>query len=172
MSIMEEKIIILTGEPGSGKTTAIINWINKSNIRAHGVLMPDFNGKRHFYNPYMDVAVPVEAENKAKGPDPDTIYRVGSQTFSKQAYRVASSWLKMKPPLNTDYYIIDGVGPLEMANEGLEPELSPVIESALKGAFTHVLILVIAKPLLSKLKRKYGLSNVKVIEQEGLAEFD
>lgn len=170
MSIMEEKIIILTGDPGSGKTTAIINWINKSNVRAHGVLMPEFKGKRHFYNPYMDVTVPAEAEKKIK--DTDKIYRVGSLTFTKQAYRVASSWLKMKPPLNTDFYIIDSIGQLELEEEGLEPALSPVIESALKGEFTHVLILVVDNSLLKKVTKKYSLSNVKVIEQEGLSELE
>ena len=167
---MEDKILILSGEIGTGKTTALINWINSRNIRAHGVLMPLFEEKRHFYNPYMDVTVAAESDQKTR--DPEKVYEIGPYIFSKKAFRVASSWLRMKPPLNTDYYIVDEVGHLELKDEGLEPDLSPVVKAALNHELSHTLILVVRKSLLDKVRKKYKLTKVKVIGKDDLENLD
>ncbi len=163
---MQGKIFILTGDPGEGKTTALQQWIDKNNIRAHGVLMPVIDGERHFLNPYMDVNVSAEASPEVK--NPDNIHEVGPYKFSIKAFKVARSWLRIKPPLNADYFIVDEIGPLELRGEGLEPELSSVVKSAVSGELPHKLVLVIRESILSDAIKHYKLDGSQIVKKEDL----
>nr|MBS0038459.1 hypothetical protein [Saprospiraceae bacterium] len=150
---MASKIFILTGQPGEGKTTALQKWIENNEIRAHGVLMPVIDGQRHFLNPYMGVEILAEAAPEVV--NPDILHEIGDYRFSTKAFRIARSWLRIKPPLNADYFIIDEIGPLEMRGEGLEPELSEVIQTALSEKLDQRLVLVIRESILADAIKHY-----------------
>lgn len=165
---MDNTIFILKGEEGEGKTEAMQKWIKSRDARAHGILMPKTDGQYHFFNPYMDVSVLAEAPEEMK--DPDLIYKVGGLKLSKKAFKVAKSWLRMKPPLNSDYFIIDGLGKLEFKGEGLEPEFSNVVKSAKSGKIKHTLIIIVNESVHKKLIRHFKLHSADIIEKDQLSE--
>lgn len=165
---MVKDIIILSGETGEGKTTALLKWIKEGKKRVHGIFMPVKEGKRIFYNPYMDIKINAEVPKSTNGAD--GIFEVGKFKFSKKSFKVASSWLKMKPPLNADYLIIDEIGPLELRGEGLEPELTDFIEKIKKGEISQTVILVVRKSLVVDVIDHYKLNNTKLIRKEDLSE--
>lgn len=165
---MKSEILILEGENGNEKATALINWVENNNLRTHGVLRKIIDGKQHFYNPYMDVTVEAEAAKELK--DPDKFYKLDGITYSRKAYKVASSWLRMKPPLNSDYFIIDGIGGLEVESEGLDPELKDVIKAAKNGEMHHLLILGVEPGWRSKVVKKYKLRSARRITVDNLHE--
>lgn len=165
---MVKDIIILTGETGEGKTTSLINWMKEGEKRVHGIFMPVEEDKRFFYNPYMDIKISAEAPKSTKSTD--GIIEIGKFKFSKKSFKVASSWLKMKPPLNTDYLIIDEIGPLELRGDGLEPELTDFIEKTKNGEVNQTVILVVRKSLVVDVIDHYGLTNTRLIRKEDLLE--
>jgi nucleoside-triphosphatase THEP1 len=128
--------------------------------------MPVVNGKRSFYNPYMDVNVLAEAPKDKLASE--LIFEVGKFKFSKKSFKIAASWLKMKPPLNTDYLVVDEIGPLELRAEGLEPEFSEFIERVKNGEINQTVILVVRKTLTNQVLKHYKLDSVRVIQKEEL----
>ncbi len=165
---MSAEIVILTEEDGKDNSAYLKKWIEKNKLRAHGVLVPEIKGVRYFYNPYMDVKVEVEPQQKVK--DPDKIYESRDEVYSRKAYKVAASWLRMKPPLNSDYFLIDGIGRLELEDEGLEPELGRVIKAAKDGKMDHCLLLGVRIGCKTKVIKKYSLHSARSIYHEDLQD--
>ncbi|TVQ49451.1 MAG: hypothetical protein EA362_04550 [Saprospirales bacterium] len=165
---MIKDILILSGDTGEGKTTALLTWMNEGKKRVHGIFMPVENQKRLFYNPYMDVKINAEVSKSVK--ERDGVFEIGKFKFSKKSFKVAGSWLKMKPPLNTDFLIIDEIGPLELRGEGLEPELTDFLEKIKNGEINQTIILVVRKSLVVDVIDHYQLTNIKLIRKEDLSE--
>ena len=168
--MMENKIFILTGNTAEGKTTAIIDWMKSNKKRVHGILMPLKNGKRVFFNPYMDVIVSAEASREVI--NPELIFEIGKFKFAKKSFKVASSWLKMTPPLNTDYLVIDEIGPLELRGEGLEPELSDFFTRVKAGEIKQTVLMVVRESLIKQFINHYQLDHVRIIKKEELDELN
>lgn len=132
--------------------------------------MPVIEGQRHFLNPYIDVEVLAEAAPEVV--NPDILHEIGEYRFSTKAFRIARSWLRIKPPLNADYFIIDEIGPLELRGEGLEPELSEVIQTALSGKLDQRLVLVIRESILADAIKHYRLDGSQIVKKDDLERME
>src|SRR5690349_6312823 len=108
---MSNKIIILTGEIQTGKTTSLQEFCGKHNNIA-GILTPIINGKRMFYDISEKVFFEMEANEKE-----DKLI-IGKYLFSTQAFEKANNILSNATKCNDiDYLIIDEIGPLELKQQ-------------------------------------------------------
>lgn len=139
-----KKIIILTGEIQTGKTTTLFNWV-KDRKDIAGVLTPVVEGKRFFYSipnaAYYNMEV---AENETE------VLQVGRFLFSATQFeKTNNSILKWLSEPHWKYLVIDEIGPLELVQQkGLWTSLSSICETN----FDKTIILVVRKSLSGQVK--------------------
>ena len=138
-----KKIIILTGEIQTGKTTALFNWVNKRKDVA-GVLTPVVEGKRFFYS------IPDEAYYNMESIGDEEILQVGRFSFSAAQFEKTNDFiLKWMNEPAWEYMVIDEIGPLELVQQkGLWTSLSSILEKD----FDKTIILVVRKSLYEQVK--------------------
>jgi nucleoside-triphosphatase len=114
-----KNIYILACEKHSGKTTALLQWIkDKENIA--GILSPDINGERQFYDIEQATYFTMLAtENEETLP-------VGKYIFSEAAFDKANSILLA---IKNKFIIIDEIGPLELASKGFADTLQNILQN-------------------------------------------
>lgn len=147
------KIILLTGEKQSGKTTLLYQKFSQSN-HAGGVLMPVLEGRRHFYSlSYKNVWIAESIH------ETNPILRVGRFSFLSSAFDIANQSIHndigQKPII-----ILDEIGPLELVQGlGLKPSLDECLQ---RISSIRYLILVVRPSLVDNLKDYcYTLSGKK-----------
>lgn len=135
--MVAKKIIILTGEIQTGKTTTLFNWVKTRNDSA-GVLTPVKNGKRFFYSIPDAVFYDMEAAK-----NDSAILQVGRFTFSAAQFEKANdSILKWLSEPQWKYLIIDEIGPLELNHQkGLWTSLVKILQMNIDST----IILVVRK---------------------------
>ena len=138
---MSNKVIILTGDIQTGKTTLLQNFCNKNNFAA-GILTPIVNSKRMFYN-ITDQSISVMEATAA-----EEKLLIGKYEFSAAAFAKANELLLNESKRkDIKYLIIDEVGPLEIKfRKGFYSTLVQI----LSGKFSFTLILVIRQSLLKE----------------------
>jgi nucleoside-triphosphatase THEP1 len=157
-----KKIIILTGEIQSGKTTALFRWI-KERKNIAGILTPVVNSKRFFYSIPGTEYYQMEASDGEKN-----ILSVGRFNFSAKQFGIANSlileWGRMP---EWKYLVIDEIGPLEIVQQkGLWPSVCEI----LKGQTPAEVILVVRKSFYSQVQKIFEEKGflVEIITAEGL----
>ncbi len=109
-------IYLLTGDRQSGKTTNLFNWIKNQKKSISGVLSPIENSKRCFYSISKDKDFPFSViDNTFKD---DEVLKIGKYVFYKKAFNMAVDEIEEGIKLNSDYIIIDEIGPLELQKKG------------------------------------------------------
>jgi nucleoside-triphosphatase len=150
-----KKIIILTGEIQTGKTTTLFNWV-KDRKDVAGVLTPVVEGKRFFYSiPGRDYYNMEAVENETE------ILKVGRFLFSAAQFeKTNDSILKwLNEPL-WKYLIIDEIGPLELNQQkGLWSSMVNMRDLNHKP----VIILVVRASLSGKVKEIFEERGFEVI---------
>jgi nucleoside-triphosphatase THEP1 len=152
---MDKQIIILSGDKGEGKTTAIANYIRHSSHQWGGVLMPILDGKRCMVHLFSQKVIALEpAEDDIK----DHI-QVGRNTFSRRAFEEMNE-LVIKDLRYNNNIIIDEIGPMEMNDEGFHPIIREVIDTA------ENIFLIVRTSLVDDVIAKYRLGRfpMQVIE--------
>lgn len=114
------RCVILTGAIGSGKTTALVNWVRTK--KAAGILTPIEDGKRMFLNIATGEIFLMEA-----GEDEPDVLTVGRHRFSMRAFEKAIEVIRhdLEYP---GWLIIDEVGPLELRGAGFSAIVKEVLE--------------------------------------------
>ena len=134
-------IYILTGAIRTGKTTALLNWINNRND-VDGLLCPDNeNGKRYF----LKVKTKEEFLLEVRSEDSDQdVVTVGSFQFLKSAFEEANTFLISKGnELASQYLIIDELGKLELKNEGLHSAVELLMPVFSANSNKHLIVVII-----------------------------
>jgi nucleoside-triphosphatase THEP1 len=129
-----KKIIILTGEVQTGKTTLLQQWASCRNDVA-GILSPVRNGERFFYFLQQDRFIKMEANPQEKEQ-----LLVGRFVFSATAFQEAeSNLINLLEHIIAGYLVIDEIGPLEMVQKkGLYKAFLKAIEPANGGTIILV----------------------------------
>lgn len=141
------KIIILSGEKQSGKTTNLMRRFAKSN-EVGGVLMPVIDGIRHFYDLASKETWKAETDQNK-----ENSFSVGRFTFSVEAFKKANQAIISaigKFPI----VIIDEIGPLEIKQK---LGLHPAFEFCLKNRKDIRFLILVVRPSLVEEVR--GLAN-------------
>ena len=151
---MSNKIIILTGEVQTGKTTTLQQFSAERNNVA-GILTPIINGKRMFY----DISEKVFFEMEAN--DDEEKLTVGKYLFSGRAFKNANRILINAGKRNDlDYLIIDEIGPLELKKQkGLHESFTAILSST----FNYTLIIVVRRSLVEEIVTSFNLSKAGVM---------
>ena len=163
-------IYILAGDIRTGKTTAVLNWVNTRND-VDGWLCPDNeNGKRCFLNVKSQnrFELEVEVENELEV-DMAKIVSIGPFNFLRSAFKKANDYLMSLTSENENQYIIiDELGRLELNKEGLHTAAEDLISKFLNADNQH-LILVVRSYLLDDIIAFYNISKYQVLAKGDLS---
>jgi nucleoside-triphosphatase THEP1 len=150
---MSNKIIILTGEIQTGKTTLLQQFCKGSNDTG-GILTPIVNGRRMFY----DIAEKHFFEMEAAADEEQLA--IGKYLFSATAFEKANNILLSVAKSNIAYLIIDEIGPLETKQQkGLYKSFNTILQSF----FDYTLIIVVRENLVEEVIKTFSLSNVSTM---------
>jgi nucleoside-triphosphatase THEP1 len=144
-------VVIFSRGIRTGKTTELLKWID-SNKKVAGVLMPDQDGRRMFYDIAEKIFFPAEA-------DPVTTnesMNVGSFVFDAAAFRKAVSIIEKAGPSGS-LIIIDEIGKLELGEKGFSEILQQLT------ADDRDLLIVVRDTLLTAVVEKFRLSRARII---------
>lgn len=161
-----KKLILLSGEKQTGKTTALFGWIkNRQNVA--GILTPVINGKRFFYSIPDSVYYDMEAE-----PNKENILSIGKFRFSAAAFNKTeefiTTWSKQS---QWQWIVIDEIGPLELVQQkGLYSSFTRLIQTSGK----YNLLIVVRPSLIQQVLEMVNPSLWKseVINIDQLAAID
>ncbi len=150
------RIVVLSDEINSGKTTAILKWKEQvSNV--FGVLSPKDIGGRIFEDAKTGEKWPMEAREQ------ESAFEVGRYKFSRLAFEKAiDSISKGLNQSGLRFVVFDEIGPLEMRNSGFHSILSESLAIILKDPELQLLV-VVRKSMLIEFIDKYQISDCKVI---------
>ncbi|BAO76067.1 nucleoside-triphosphatase [Winogradskyella sp. PG-2] len=158
-------IYILKGDIRTGKTTALLNWIEKRND-VDGLLCPDNeNGKRYFLKVKSSEEFEFETEQ-----EPEKTITIGRFHFLKSAFDEANDYLISKGKAQkSKYLIIDELGKLELQHTGLDDAAKVLIPDCIFNDKNH-LIVVIRTSLIEKVVEHYQIKSYTLITKEDLAK--
>lgn len=159
----DKKVILLTGEIQSGKTTALLNWIKRGTETA-GILTPVENGKRCF----LSFPGIIRFEMEAAEDETDTL-TVGRFRFSATNFERAINILKeqLQQP-QWKYMLIDEIGPLELKSKS---GFWPVITKILQGKHNSIPVLVVRKQCCDELTALFK-QNDFAVATTGIEDFE
>ncbi|MCE1189880.1 MAG: nucleoside-triphosphatase [Ignavibacteria bacterium] len=143
-------LYVISGGVNSGKTTALFRHFIPS-LSADGVLQPEINGKRCLYLIGDKRLIELETEEESAAP----CLRTGNYIFHEDAFEAACNYLTSKIPLTVRYFLIDGIGFLEMSDTGLHRAISKVIDSVAHSETGTKLIFTVRGGLLTDFSKKY-----------------
>jgi nucleoside-triphosphatase THEP1 len=152
---MPDQIYILAGAVHSGKTTALQAFC-KTKADAGGILSPVIEGSRWFQDVYSGVIFAMEAEAD------DDVFTIGKYKFNKSAFERAAGIIRNS--FETEWLIIDEIGPLELQGEGF----SAVIKEALASQQVQNLLVVVRETVLNEVIKHFRISDYKVLDTEAL----
>ncbi len=106
-------IIIFSRQIRSGKTTELLNWCsNQENVS--GILMPDINGKRKFFDIKNQIYFDAECTDPSDAHQ--ALIQVGRFFFYKPAFEKANAILLKALVQKPSWIVIDEIGKLEIEN--------------------------------------------------------
>jgi len=153
-------VVILSGAVQSGKTTALLNHFSrKSNVG--GFICPDVNGQRMIYFLNERRVVPFQIVNN------ENEVSIGKFTFDKNVFNKACDILVDTSTLESDFVIVDEVGPLELKEQGYYRSLKILLENWTTKR-DGTLILVVREHLVNEVISKFDLKNAAIIKKEDL----
>jgi nucleoside-triphosphatase THEP1 len=126
------KVLFIIGTQGSGKTTLLSNLIDKfknRGIRPAGILAPGYwsNGHRSGFD-----IVNIKTNEKAVLCNTDSdeaVQQIGQFYFKQKGIDLGKKALDGNNLENTDVFIIDEIGPLELRGEGWSKELEVLLNN-------------------------------------------
>ncbi len=157
---MKTQLHILSKPIHSGKTTELYKWAENSTDVA-GVLTPDLNGVRMIYDLAAKKHFPFEIPQNTTV---SNIQAIGRFTFYQSAFDLVHIIIEEAFLKDSNWLIIDEVGPLELQEKGFHPILKQIIPAYLGGIKKGNLVLVIRENLLKQVRDFY--------EIKGYEEFD
>jgi len=152
-------IFILSREIRTGKTTELLN-LCEGNLNVAGILMPDFNGKRFFYDIITQSAFQVQADDSDKEND---LMEIGKFRFRKSSFFKAERCIVNTIPEGKVWMIIDEIGKLELNHQGLHAAIVKVLKAYQQQVFQH-LLLVVRDTLLIQVIEHYQLQTPIVLK--------
>jgi nucleoside-triphosphatase THEP1 len=146
------RITILTGMVHTGKTTALMQWVQgRDNVR--GVLTPVVDGRRMFFDIQSRHVFPMEAG------DDEAELVIGKYKFSAEGFARADMIIRKSFP-HDGWVVIDEIGPLELGGEGF----AAVLKDLLSSKQRNILLVVRDKDdVLQRVLDKFNINGAIVI---------
>jgi nucleoside-triphosphatase THEP1 len=131
-----KKILLYTGPVKSGKTTKLQLFI-KDRKDVGGILSPVIGMKKYLCDISTGNKLLLEADlNDAK----TDIVSVGKYKFKIEVFEWGKNILKKASTEKYNYIVIDEIGPLEFAGEGLSPAVDEILNDHLNYNYQLLVI--------------------------------
>jgi len=147
---------IFAGEKGSGKTTALHNWIKFGKYKCDGILTLTKDRERYFYSIKEQNTVKMTVDCNSNEP----YYSIGHYCFSKSAFEFANNTIMYANKMENKFLIIDEAGFLELENKGYHNSLSTITNK--QNLKAESLIIVVRNFLVDRIIDKYFLDKSEV----------
>lgn len=175
-AVVAPPALLVRGPVHSGKTTRLGHWAARqsaaSGIPVWGVLAPIREGERQF----QLLGQTNQEIHSMTATGGEEVISIGPHRFSSNAFATAREHLlKAVAPHSTNgdvgrivrgsraggpmWVIVDEVGPLELRQDGLEPAVSRLVQSALDRASLIRLVLVVRDSLVDQVLDRYRLTD-------------
>ncbi|WOT04599.1 ATP-binding cassette domain-containing protein [Shewanella youngdeokensis] len=158
------KVLIVTGESGSGKTTALAELIancQQQGIPLKGMLCPGvMKDGRRFSSDLVDIATNERClfGQRTGELDPKTGTRF---SFTNEGLSLGMQALDHNKVLPGDVCIVDEIGPMELSGQGFGRQIAPLMAVANSR---H--IWVVRPSLIEQVSRHWSLTNPEIIEAD------
>lgn len=160
-------IYLLTGDRQSGKTTSLLNWIKDHQNTISGILSPIESGGRCFYSISREMSFPFSVIDNAF--TDDEVLKIGKYIFYKSAFEKAVYEIEEGIKSNSEYVIIDELGPLELQKKGFYNITKKCINASRSKNSPHF-IFVIRNFLLDEMVEFFNINKdeFKIITTENI----
>lgn len=153
LHMQKNEVVIFTGPINTGKTTLLMEWCKR--WKASGILTPRSSNGRLFYYIGTGESFPMEASGN------EEVLEVGQFRFSKNAFDQAIDIIrKAWNEDQTDWLIIDEIGPMELRGEGFSQVLSEMLQSKKSKR----IILVVREKLVKDVIDHFHLERIHVFK--------
>lgn len=147
---------VLTGPIRTGKTTALVRAFRRD---GRGIVQPVIDGRRHVMELTSGRTHPLEA-----APDTPVEHRVpvGSFVFDGKVFAWAGDCLgeAMQDAHPNAWIVLDEVGPLELAGQGLAPAVAALVAYAEAGSNV---LLVVREGLVEAVASSFHLRQPSIL---------
>ena len=152
------QIHILSAPIQTGKTTSLQKFCAQQTNCA-GILTPVLNGKRFFYSISSKESRAMEADENELN-----YLEVGKYKFSKSAFEWAIEQIKEAARRETDWLILDEIGPLELKGKGFAEVLNYLLRANLK---VKNLLLVVRSSALAEVYSTFEIEEKSTLIWKG-----
>jgi nucleoside-triphosphatase THEP1 len=151
-----KKLFLYTGPIQSGKSSRLLSFVlNKKDIG--GILSPVFDKKKYLYDIQTGKKRLLEADSN----EPETkIVKAGRYRFRKNIFKWGNDKLKKSYKNTISMLIIDEVGPLEFAGEGLSPIADEIIKNFQFNSYQT--IVVVRESLINRFLEHYKINLTSI----------
>jgi len=147
-----KKLFLYTGPIKSGKSTRLLSFV-QNRKEMGGILSLVFEGKKYLYDIQTGEKRLLEADSDDSEME---IIKVGKYRFKKKVFSWGKDLLKKTCNQNISILMIDEVGPLEFAGEGL----SPIVDEIIKNfpLYSFQIVVVVRESLINKFLDHYRIN--------------
>ena len=148
-----KKLLLYKGPVKSGKSSRLLSFVqNRKDIG--GILSPVFNGKKYLYDIQTGEKRLLEADSNDSEIE---IVKVGKYRFKEKIFKWGKEVLKKIYNQNISILIIDEIGPLELAGEGLSPIADEIIKNL--PFYSYQTVVVVRESLVCKFLEHYKINT-------------
>ncbi|QIZ78678.1 ATP-binding cassette domain-containing protein [Ferrimonas lipolytica] len=164
LSQQPPEVLILTGESGSGKTTALEQLVNQNSdqqLPLNGIICPgEMRDGKRFSSDIINVASGERCRFGQRQSDFDPITGTRFQ-FSQRGIKLGQDALTPATTQHNGIWLVDEIGPMEFNGGGLAKSLAALLTNP---ARKH--IWVIRPSLVQRAINHWGLSNPTIVDAQ------
>ena len=153
------KTIILSGSIGSGKSTALMDWIK--NNKACGFVTPTVDNKKMLY----DICTAAYYDYEIEGGKDDSI-SIGKYFLSRKAFEIAERIIEDAIKSTCNCFVLDEVGKLELKEEGHYKGFLNLLD-----LFSGTLLLVVREQLVRDVIEKFVLEDCIILSVDQIRNY-
>ncbi len=153
------KTIILSGPVGTGKSSALMEWVKSNN--ACGFITPTVENKKMLYDissaSYYDYEIDEGNEDTTS---------IGKYFLSRKAFEISDKIIDAAIKSYCKCFVLDEVGKLELNEQGHYKGLLKLLQS-----YKETLILVVREQLVEEVILKFQLKDCIILKREEMINY-
>ncbi len=153
------RTIILSGPIGSGKSTAMMEWIK--NNTACGFITPTVDNKKMLY----DISTAAYYDYEIEGGKEDSI-SIGKYFLSRKAFEIADNIVDSAINSTCKCFVLDEVGKLELNEEGHYKAILKLMHF-----YKGTLLLVVREQLVNDVIEKFELEDCIILSVDQIRNY-
>jgi nucleoside-triphosphatase THEP1 len=157
---MKDNVYIISGEPGSGKTTfalRLVKMLDQEGIVPKGIISPGLLvGRQKIGYHVLDISTGMTAELARRGMESDVV--TGNFGFNEAGLDFGKRALVNSDTLDSDCVIIDEIGPLEVNGGGWADSFEWILDN-----YDKKIIITARMRIIGAVKKKWDIAPRRII---------